>query len=133
MNITTGHVIVSAIYLALTFLPIIFRQNSSLRIVCILVLLSVSLIEIRYGLRAVQRNVTRPPIEQYNTSVKYIDAWSDGVKESQRLIDAYLLPFSALFLSLALIALVPIKKEKKVPTSASTVRDARGGRASGEA
>ena len=110
---TTGQIVALAIYLALTILPLIFRQSRPLRFICVLLLLGASLNMLCSGVRLAMRNVDSPSREQMKEQVEYIGAWQDGATAVQAKVDTYLFPLGALCSSIALIALVPMKNKEK--------------------
>ncbi len=97
-------------WITVTVLPLIFRRNRTLRIVCVFVLLFNSLALLHFGLRLAARNVPLPSQELLRKEVQYSDAWSVGIKSTQKNVDAYLPGLTFMFALLSVLAIFPMKR-----------------------
>ena len=96
--------------LACTVMPIVFRSNWILRVLCVLLLLLTSLSIIHFGLRLAARNVTLPPQEVFSQKVPYAVAWQAGRMSTQEKVDFQRPVLVFLFVSLSILAVIPLKK-----------------------
>ena len=123
----TGHIIYPTVVLFLVLITILNRSLLSVRILCVLLLAGF----IALGLDTVPSSNARVALDKRTT--QNADDYRDGVWAASQQIRGGNRMLMVPLAGLAIIALFPIRRKKEEPTNAPTVRDARGGRASGEA
>jgi len=121
-----GRVLCWLALVALTVLPIILRSRG-LRILSVVALLFAAHSLLWSGLRLAARNADFPDRATLTRQVVYADAWRNGLQATQANADAYLVPLTAIFVALGILALSPAFKRRSQSHAGQVSSDGASG------